>query len=434
MTFYIHELGCSKNTTDVEQMTRVLVDKGHLPLSAPEGAKLIIIHTCAFIEAAVTEGIDAILEMADYKNGQCEKLIVSGCLPQRYGKSLAEELPEVDLFLGTSYSHKIDEYIDPKITGVKLASLDFPLMSFKRMDWKNSYAYVKIAEGCDNHCSYCIIPKLRGPQRSLNIDTIVGEVEELASHGVKEIILIAQDVSRYGEDLGEIQLLPLLERINEVEGIQWIRLQYIYPDLLDKTFFEALSKIEKVVPYLDMPIQHASSAVLKRMNRHTTKEDLKRVIHEARTLLPEISLRTTVMVGFPGETEEEFNELLDFIKEMQFDKLGAFIYSDEDMAASSKLSGKVDAMTSARRFDEVMELQRGISEEKLYKKIGQVLDVLVDEVYETSWIGRTKGDSPEVDGIVYVSGTGVDVGDILKVKITESSDYDLVGECYEFAK
>lgn len=433
MTFYIHELGCSKNTTDVEQMTRVLVDAGHLPLSVPQGAELILIHTCGFIEAAVTEGIDAILEMVDYKEDKCKKIIVSGCLPQRYGKSLAEELPEVDLFLGTSYSHRIDEFIDAKTTGIKLGGLDFPLESFKRMEWKNSYAYVKIAEGCDNYCSYCIIPKLRGPQRSRSIDSIVKEVGQLASLGVKEIILIAQDVSRFGEDRGEIELLPLLRELNEIEGIEWIRLQYIYPDLLTAAFFEEMAKIEKVVPYLDMPIQHASNKILKAMNRHTSKEDLIEIVGAAREILPEVSLRTTVMIGFPGEGEEEFQELLDFVEEIGFDKLGAFVYSDEDMAASSKLPDKVPHEVASERFDQVMALQQRISEEKLSKKIGKVLDVLVDEVYDTSWIGRTKADSPEVDGIVYVSGTGVEVGDMVKVKITESSDYDLVGEYDESA-
>lgn len=434
MTFYIHELGCSKNTTDVEQMTRVLVDKGHLPLSGPEGATLIIVHTCGFIEAAVTQGIDAILELADYKNSSCEKLIVSGCLPQRYGKSLAEELPEVDLFLGTSFSHRIDEFIHKSSKGVKLGGMTFPLESFKRMEWKNSYAYVKIAEGCDNHCSYCIIPKLRGPQRSRTIASILEEVQQLASLGVKEIILIAQDVSRFGEDRGSLELLPLLEQLNEVQGIEWIRLQYIYPDLLNEDFFKGIRALKKVLPYLDMPIQHASNAILKRMNRHTTKEDLQKIIHLARKILPEVSLRTTVMVGFPGESEEDFQELLDFIQESQFDKLGAFIYSDEEEVASHRLAEKVALPLAQKRFDEVMELQRQISEEKLLTKVGQSLDVLVDEVYEDSWIGRTKFDSPEVDGIVYVPGSGVELGDLCKIRITESSEYDLVGEYDESAQ
>ncbi|NLY37093.1 MAG: 30S ribosomal protein S12 methylthiotransferase RimO [Tissierellia bacterium] len=429
MKFYIHELGCAKNTDDVNHMKSLLVDHGHLPLVDPEDAEVIIVHTCGFIEAAVSESIEAILDLADYKNKNCKKLIVSGCLSQRYQDSLLKELPEVDLFLGTSYSHRIEQFINK--SGSYFDELNFKIRSFKHLASESPYAYLKIAEGCDNHCSYCIIPELRGPMRSKSIDELIKETQDLSRQGVKEIILIAQDLSRYGEDRGEIQILELLEALNEVEGIRWIRLQYVYPDLLDETFFKKMAELPKVLAYLDMPIQHASNKILKRMNRHTTQEDLRRIIHLAREILPDIVLRSTVMVGFPGEKEEDFTTLMSFIKEVAFDKLGAFKYSDEEDAASHRLPNKISEEVKENRFKKVMDLQREISEEKLSHYVGRVMEVIVDEIYDDSWIGRTQGDSPEVDGIVYVSGDGVKLGDILEVRIISSSEYDLMGEINE---
>lgn len=429
MKFYIHELGCAKNTDDVNHMKRLLVDQGHLPLDGPQDAEIIIVHTCGFIEAAVSEGIEAILELADYKKINCKKLIVSGCLPERYKDSLLKELPEVDLFLGTSYSHRMDKFIHKN--GSYFDQLNFKLTSFKHLPSEEAYGYLKIAEGCDNHCSYCIIPALRGPMRSKSIEELLEETRNLAQQGVKEIILIAQDLSRYGEDRGEIEILELLEALNNVEGIHWIRLQYVYPDLLDKAFFKKMKDLPKVVPYLDMPIQHASNKILKTMNRHTSQEDLRRVIAMAREILPEIVLRTTVMVGFPGESQEDFNTLLSFVREVTFDKLGVFKYSDEEDAPSHRLLGKISEDIKEERFQKIMDLQREISEEKLTHYVGKIMDVMVDEVYADSWIGRSKGDSPEVDGIVYVSGGGAKIGDILKVRIISSSEYDLTGEINE---
>ncbi|HZK10233.1 MAG TPA: 30S ribosomal protein S12 methylthiotransferase RimO [Clostridia bacterium] len=432
MKFYIHELGCAKNTDDVNHMKSLLVDYGHLPLESPEEAETIIIHTCGFIEEAVSQSIEAILDLADFKEFNCNQLIVSGCLAQRYQESLLKELPEVDLFLGTSYSHRIQEFINKK--GAYFDSLDFNLSTFKHLSANSSYAYVKIAEGCDNFCSYCIIPSLRGPMRSKSIDQIVIEAENLASQGIKEIILIAQDLSRYGEDRGKRQLLELLASLNAIEGIYWIRLQYVYPDLLDEAFFHKLAELSKVVPYLDMPIQHASDSVLRKMNRHTSQEDLRKIITMARQIIPNIVLRTTVMVGFPGESEEDFELLLDFVKEISFDKLGAFKYSDEEDAASYLLPNKISDQIKEERYQRLMNLQKDISEKKLDLCVGKTMDVLVDEIYEDSWIGRTKGDSPDVDGIVYVKGKDVSLGDILKVKIVSNSEYDLIGEVNESTK
>ncbi|NLY72289.1 MAG: 30S ribosomal protein S12 methylthiotransferase RimO [Tissierellia bacterium] len=431
MKFYIHELGCAKNTDDVNHMTSLLIDKGYLPLEGPAGADYIIVHTCGFIEEAVKESLDAILELADYKDLGCKSLIVSGCLSQRYQSSLERELPEVDLFLGTSYSHRIDDYINKK--GAYYDRVDFKLKSYQHREVSKNYEYLKIAEGCDNYCSYCIIPKLRGPMRSKTIEELVQEATELSKRGAKELILIAQDLSRYGQDRGQIKILELLRALNQIPGINWIRLQYVYPDILDEEFFTTMAGLDKVVAYLDMPIQHASDGVLKRMNRHTSQADLRRVIELARKIMPHIVLRSTVMVGFPGETDEDFRVLMDFIEEIKFDKLGAFKYSDEEEVASHKLDGKVSEEVKEQRYEAIMALQMGISEDKLSTLQGQVLEVMVDEVYSDSWIGRTRGDSPDVDGIVYVEGNGVKVGDILKVKIKTSSEYDLVGEPYEFS-
>lgn len=429
MKFYIHELGCAKNTDDVNHMTSLLIDRGYLPLDSPAEADYILVHTCGFIEDAVRESIDAILDLADFKDFSCKSLIVSGCLPQRYMADLEKELPEVDLFLGTSYSHRIHEFIDKK--GSFYDKVDFNLSSYEHKELLGHYEYLKIAEGCDNFCSYCIIPKLRGPMRSKTIEELVEEASQLAKRGVKELILIAQDLSRYGEDRGQIEILELLRALNEVEGLEWIRLQYVYPDILDEDFFKTMASLDKVVHYLDMPIQHASDRVLKRMNRHTNQADLRRVIETARKIMPDIVLRSTVMVGFPGETQEDFQELMDFIREIKFDKLGAFKYSDEEGVASYRLEDKISQELKDHRYNEVMAQQMAISENKMTRFIGLSLEVIVDELYSDSWIGRTRGDSPDVDGIVYVEGEGVDLGDILKVRIISSSEYDLVGEIDE---
>lgn len=430
--FYIHELGCAKNTDDVNNMRSLLIDKGYIPLTNPQGAEYILVHTCGFIEAAVSESIEAILDLADYKKTSCKRLIVSGCLSQRYQEELKKELPEVDLFLGTSYSHRIQDYINK--VGSFYDKINFPISSFRHKEVEKPYEYLKISEGCDNFCSYCIIPDLRGPMRSKTIEELVEEAEDLAEKGVKELILIAQDLSRFGADRGEVEILELLEALNEIEKLQWIRLQYVYPDLLDEEFFQRMAALEKVLPYLDMPIQHASDRILKKMNRHTSQADLRRVIEKAREIIPNIVLRSTVMVGFPGESEEDFQILKDFVQDMAFDKLGAFIYSDEEGVASYNLPDKISAEIKQSRFDEIMSLQMAISEEKMASQVGRTLAVIVDEVYNDSWIGRTRADSPEVDGIVHVAGGGVKLGDIVRVKISSSSEYDLVGEIDESGK
>lgn len=424
---YIETLGCSKNQVDSDRVERFLQAQGFTSV-APEQADFLILNTCGFIQAAVEESLDRILDLADYKKDEQTKLVMMGCLSQRYQDDLSLELPEVDLFVGTGYLEQMDEVLLNPTKRFYLDQRDaaesthlFPLVS------SPSYSYIKIAEGCDNFCTYCIIPQLRGPFRSRSIESIVREAKEVSAQGIKEIILIAQDTSRYGVDQ-ETSLLELLTELNQVEGIEWIRLQYLYPDILDRTFFETIKQLTKVVPYFDMPIQHVSNPVLKRMNRHTTKENLIEVVSLAREILPEATLRTTVIVGFPGETEDEFQELLSFVKEHPFDKLGAFMYSDEPESASYKLSDKVDQATKQRRLDRLMAVQQAISESLLERRIGQVLEVMVD-VGGKKPIGRTRFDAPEVDGVVDIqTEKKLKKGTIVAVRITDSTEHDLIGE------
>lgn len=426
-TIYLETLGCSKNQVDSDRIERYLQAQGFV--SAPlEEAEIILLNTCGFIQPAVEESLERILELADYKDHQAKLLIMMGCLTQRYQAVLEDELPEVDLFIGTGYLEELAEIIRRPRQRVYLDRRDapetgryFPLVSAP------SYHYLKIAEGCDNFCSYCIIPQLRGPFRSRRIASLVAEAEEVANQGIKELILIAQDTARFGYDTKEGDLLDLLKALNEVAGIEWIRLQYLYPDTLDRAFFESLAKLSKVVPYFDIPIQHAANSVLKRMNRHTTKEHLIEVITAAREVLPEAVLRTTVIVGFPGETEAEFAELMDFIQAYPFDKLGGFAYSDEEESASSKLPGKLAPEVITQRLDQLMQRQLTISQERLSRYVGRTLDVLIDVAGDYP-IGRTKFDAPDVDGVVDIlTDRPLAKGRIVPVRITASSEYDLEG-------
>ena len=396
---------------------------------SPDQADIILLNTCGFIQAAVEESLERILELADYKKGRATKLVMMGCLTQRYQEELTLELPEVDLFIGTGYLEEMNEILLNPTKRVYLDQRDapetdhvFPLIS------SPSYSYLKIAEGCDNFCSYCIIPKLRGPFRSRTIDSLVEQARQVAKQGIREIILIAQDTSRFGSDTSQGDLLDLLKRLQDVEGIEWIRLQYLYPDILDRHFFETVRDLPKVLPYFDMPIQHVSNSVLKRMNRHTTKENLIEVIKLAREILPEATLRTTVIVGFPGETDAEFAELMQFISDHPFDRLGAFMYSDEEESASYRLPDKIDDETKQHRLNQLMDRQMEISQERLTRRVGQMLPVMID-VGGKEPIGRTMYDAPEVDGVVDIQTTKrLKKGQIVSVRITGSSEHDLIGE------
>lgn len=431
-------LGCSKNTVDSQVMMGILNDKGHEITENLADADFIVINTCSFINDAKEESINTILDIADikdeYKN---KKIIVTGCLAQRYHKILLEEMPEIDGILGTGNIDEIVEMIDQLNAETHLIKIDGIHNAYYEGTDRSKFneghiAYVKIAEGCDNRCSYCIIPKLRGNFRSRKIEDIVAEVTKLGENGAKEIVLIAQDTSKYGIDIyGEYSLNKLLDALNKVETIDWIRILYIYPETFTPALVQSIKNNEKVVKYVDIPIQHINNQILKRMNRKTSKEDIIQLITSLRKEIPEIIIRTTLIVGFPGETEEHFQELVDFITAYKFDRLGAFAYSHEEDTPSFKLDGQVKEEIKEARREIIMETQLEISIENNEKKVDNIYRVLIDEIdsAENLYIGRTYMDAPEIDGIVFFNSTeDYTVGEFVDIKITEAMEYDLKGE------
>ncbi len=432
-SFYIEILGCAKNVADSDQLSALLIDSGFIPLTRPDEAEIIIVNTCGFLEAAVKDSIDSILELSKYKNEKCKKLVVIGCMVERYKNKLIDEIPEVDLFFGTNYYDSVVGHILNTDKGHFFNTTTKILAPTSHKLSGNSYAYIKVAEGCDNRCSYCIIPKLRGRFRSKRLEDILSEARTLAGLGVKEIILVAQDVSRYGLDISS-SIEELLLELNEVDGIEWIRLQYLYPDILTENFFRTIIRCNKVVPYIDVPIQHISDIILNRMNRNTNSVKIRKFLNMAREIIPDISIRTTLITGFPGERETDFNLMLDFLYEQRFDRVGVFTYSDEEMAPSYNLDSKVDDYIKYRRQEKLLMAQSIISMENQSKKLNRVLDVIVDKHTEFGYVGRTKWDSPEVDGVVRVNGERLPIGSINKVIITKTFEHDLEGENYEFGK
>lgn len=431
-------LGCSKNTVDSQVMMGILNDKGHEITENLADADFIVINTCSFINDAKEESINTILDIAEikdeYKN---KKIIVTGCLAQRYHKILLEEMPEIDGILGTGNVDEIVEMIDQLNSETHLIKIDGIHNAYYEGTDRSKFneghiAYVKIAEGCDNRCSYCIIPKLRGNFRSRKIEDIVSEVTKLGENGAKEIVLIAQDTSKYGIDIyGDYSLNKLLDALNKVETIDWIRILYIYPETFTPALIQSIKNNEKVVKYVDIPIQHINNQILKRMNRKTSKEDIIQLITSLRKEIPGIIIRTTLIVGFPGETEEHFQELVDFITEYKFDRLGAFAYSHEEDTPSFKLDGQVEEEIKEARREIIMETQLEISVENNEKKVDNIYRVLIDEIdsAENLYIGRTYMDAPEIDGIVFFNSTeNYTVGEFVDIKITEAMEYDLKGE------
>lgn len=430
-------LGCSKNLIDSEIMTGSLKHEGFKIISDPDDADIIIVNTCGFIDAAKEESIDAIVEAESYKtDGKCRLLIVSGCMAERYKEELMEQLPEVDAVVGTGNINEITDIIKEALEGKRVNRTgninNEYFEELPRITSTPSYtAYIKIAEGCDSFCTYCIIPKLRGNYRSRKMESILEEAKRLANNGTKEIILIAQDTGRYGFDIyNEYKLPELLNNLNKIDGLDWIRVLYIYPDAFTDELVSSIEKNEKVVKYVDIPIQHINNDVLKRMNRKTSKEMITRLIDKLRYKIPEIIIRTTIIVGFPGETEEEFQELFEYVKEMKFDRLGAFTYSKEEGTPAAKMKNHISQEVKEERQKDIMELQKEISLEKNKNRINNDYIVLVEEqVEEGVYIGRTYMDSPEIDCIVYInSEKEIEIGSFVKVNITDYLEYDLIGE------
>lgn len=433
-------LGCSKNLIDSEQMIGVLKGKDYEVTEDQSEADIIVVNTCGFIDKAKEESIETILEAAGQKEtGNCKCIIVAGCLSERYREELLDEIPEVDGVLGTGNIVEIAEIVERSLNGERVSRFgDVDADYFedsKRVITTPSYsAYIKISEGCDNFCTYCIIPKLRGKYRSRKMESVLEEAKLLAESGTKELILIAQDTSKYGIDLyGEYNLPKLLDELQKIEGIEWIRILYIYPETFTDELIDAMARNTKVANYVDLPIQHINDSVLKLMNRKTDKQSITALIEKLRNRIPDIVIRTTLIVGFPGEGESEFEELKEYVREIKFDRLGVFAYSQEEGTPAAKMSNQVDEDEKEKRQFEIMEIQKNISEEKSRANVGRIFDVLIEEkIEEGVYIGRTYMDSPEIDGLVYVhTGSELEIGNFEKVKVKDALEYDLIGDVWD---
>ncbi len=413
-----------------------LLDKNKYQMvNEPSQADILIVNTCGFIDAAKEESIDTILESVEYKNeGRCKKVLLSGCLAQRYPEELIKEIPEIDGIIGTGNIDYINELLDRSLAGdlfIKTDNLNSAYIEGIRKEEVNRTEYVKISEGCNNNCSYCIIPSLRGKNRSRKIEDIYSEVEYLVSKGAREIILIAQNTTDYGIDLySKYSLAKLIKEISKIEDLKWIRVLYLYPDHFTEELIEEFKNNDKLVNYVDMPLQHISDDVLKRMNRKTSKEHIIKTLKNLRKSVPDIVIRTTFIVGFPGESDDDFNQLVDFIEDIKFDKLGVFEYSKEEGTRAASLDEQISDSIKEERKNEIMAIQSEISAEILSKKIGKRLEVLIEEeVDEENYVGRTYMDSPEIDGVTYVhSAKNLEIGSFVQVDVVDSLDYDLVGE------
>ena len=438
MNILFISLGCDKNLVDSEVMLGLLDKKGYQIVDSEEDADIIVVNTCCFIHDAKEESIQTILEMAEYKKeGKLKALIVTGCLAQRYQQEIIDEIPEVDAVLGTtSYDH-IVEAVEEALAGnghVVLEDVDaLPDVKEKRLvTTGGQYAYMKIAEGCDKHCTYCIIPKLRGNYRSVPMEKLLAEAKDLADQGVKELILVAQETTVYGKDLyGEKSLHKLLRELCKISGIQWIRILYCYPEEIYDELIQTIKEENKVCHYLDLPIQHASDAVLKRMGRRTSKAQLVEIIEKLRKEIPDISLRTTLITGFPGETQEQHEELKDFVDEMEFDRLGVFTYSPEEDTPAATMTEQIPEEVKEDRQAELMELQQEIAFDLAEDMVGREVLVMIEGKVadENAYVGRTYKDAPNVDGLIFIN-TDEELmsGDFARVRVTGALEYDLIGE------
>lgn len=432
---HIVTLGCSKNDVDSSMMYSLLDKDKYKMVENPNEADILIVNTCGFIDAAKEESIDTILESVEYKNeGRCKKVLLSGCLAQRYPEELIKEIPEIDGIIGTGNIEYINELLDRSLSGdlfVKTDNLNSAYLEGIRKEKVNTTEYVKISEGCNNNCSYCIIPSLRGKNRSRKIEDVYKEVEYLVSKGAREIILIAQNTTDYGIDLySKYSLANLIREISKIEELKWIRVLYLYPDHFTDDLIEEFKNNDKLVNYVDMPLQHISDDVLKNMNRKTSKDHIIKTLKNLRKSVPDIVIRTTFIVGFPGENQEDFDQLVDFIEDIKFDKLGVFEYSREDGTRAASLDEQIPDNIKEERKNEIMAIQSDISGEILSKNLGKTFEVLIEEkIDDNNYVGRTYMDSPEIDGVTYVqSDKELEIGDFVQVEIIDSLDYDLVGE------
>ena len=431
-------LGCDKNLVDTEVMLGMLASRGYEMTNDEQEADIIVINTCCFIHDAKEESIQNILEMAEYKkNGSAKALIVTGCMAERYRQEILDEIPEVDEVLGTTAYDRILDAVDAALAGqheVMTADLDaLPLPETKRLVTTGGhFAYLKIAEGCDKHCTYCIIPKIRGNFRSVPMERLLKEAQDLAEQGVKELILVAQETTLYGKDLyGEKSLPKLLRELCKISGIRWIRILYCYPEEITDELIQVMKEEPKICHYLDLPIQHANDTILKRMGRRTSKQELIDIVQKLRKEIPDICLRTTLITGFPGETQEQHEEMMEFIDTLEFDRLGAFTYSPEEDTPAATFEDQIDEEVKEDRQADIMELQQEIAFDKAEDMIGREVLVMVEGKVadENAYVGRTYRDAPNVDGLIFIN-TDVELisGDFAKVKVTGALDYDLIGE------
>lgn len=432
-------LGCPKNQVDGEALLAKLAAAGYQIVNEIENSDVMIVNTCGFIEDAKREAIDTILEVAQYKEaGVISALVVTGCLAERYQDEILKEMPEVDAVIGIGANADIVKVCDKALCGIQTSSYPnkcyLPIDDERVLSTPSHWAYLKIAEGCDNRCSYCAIPGIRGKFRSRKIESVVDEAKSLVNRGVKEIILVAQDTTKYGQDLyGEYSLDKLLKELVKIDGLEWIRLFYCYPQRITDSLIEVIANEDKVCKYIDIPLQHSDTTVLKNMNRVGDGNDYRVLLDKMRKAIPDLALRTTFMVGFPGETDEQFENLCDFVKDMKFDKMGCFTFSPEEDTPAFDMDNQIDEDVKKRRQEVLMNAQYSITEASNKNRVGNVYKVIIDSFADGKYTGRSYMDSPEIDsGIIFTSNKKLKIGDFVNVKITDFDGYDLIGEHYEF--
>lgn len=432
-------LGCPKNQVDGEALLAKLAQAGYQIVNEIENSDVMIVNTCGFIEDAKREAIDAILEVAQYKEaGLISAIVVTGCLAERYQDEILKEMPEVDAVIGIGANSDIVKVCDKALCGIKTSNFPnkcyLPLDGERMLSTPPHWAYLKIAEGCDNRCAYCAIPGIRGDFRSRTIESVVDEAKSLVNRGVKEIILVAQDTTKYGQDLyGEYSLDKLLKELVKIDGLEWIRLFYCYPQRITDSLIDVIANEDKVCKYIDIPLQHSDATVLKNMNRVGDGNDYRVLLNKMREAIPGLALRTTFMVGFPGETDEQFENLCKFVKDMKFDKMGCFTFSPEEDTPAFDMKNQIDEDVKKRRQEVLMNAQFFITEASNKVRVGNVYKVIVDSFADGKYTGRSYMDSPEIDsGIIFTSNKELNIGDFVDVKITDFDGYDLIGEHYEF--